>query len=53
MYLKQISKKILIETFVHTFLQDILLPPESTQIVNIYYGWPSTLFNYILQSILM
>ena len=53
MYLKKISKIILIETFMHTFLQDILLPPGSTKIVNIHYGWVSTLFNYILQTILM
>ena len=26
-------------------LQDILLPPKSTKIVNIHYGWASTLFN--------
>ena len=30
-------------------LQDILLP----KIVNIHYGWASTLINYILQNILM
>ena len=52
MYLKKISKTILIETFAY-ILQDILLPPRSTKIVNIHYGWVSTLFNYILQSILM
>ena len=53
MYLKKISKTILTETFVRTFLQDILLLPGSTKIVNIHYRWASTLFNYILQSILM
>ena len=53
MYLKKISKTILIEIFVCTFLQDILLPPGSTKIVNTHYGWASTSFNYILQSILM
>ena len=53
MYLKKYKKTILIETFVHIFLQDILLPTGSTKIVNIHYGWASTLFNYILQSILI
>ena len=28
MYLQKISKKIFIETFMYTFLQDILLPPR-------------------------
>ena len=40
---EKVSKTILIETFVHTFLQDILLPSGSTKIVNIHYEWASTL----------
>ena len=34
----------------YIFTGHFVTPPRSTQIVNIHYGWASTLFNYILQS---